>query len=40
MLQAYVLTSPGREEDIWLVSLSRDGRVIAREAILDIEIAR
>ena len=39
MLQAYVLTSPEREEDVWLVSLSRDGRVIVREDILDIELA-
>jgi hypothetical protein len=39
MLQAYVLTAPGREDDVFLVSLSADGRQIAREDLFDIDFA-
>lgn len=37
MLQAFVLTAPGREDDVFLVSLSADGREIAREDSFDVE---
>lgn len=37
MLRAYALTAPGREEEITLVSLSSDGRELAREDLFDIE---
>ena len=40
MLQAFVLTSPGREDDVFLVSLSADGQEIAREDLFDIELGR
>jgi hypothetical protein len=40
MLQAFVLTSPGREDDVLLVSLSADGREIAREDVFDLEFGR
>lgn len=40
MLQAFALTSPGREDDVFLVSLlSANGRVVAREDVLDVELA-
>lgn len=39
MLQAFVLTSPGREDDVFLVVLSDDGRELAREDVLDVELA-
>ena len=40
MLHAFVLTSPGREDDVFLVSLSADGREIAREDLFDVELGR
>ena len=39
MLQAYVLTAPGREDDVFLVSLSADGREIVREDLFDIDFS-
>jgi hypothetical protein len=40
MLQAYVMTQHGREDEVALHSLSADGQLIAREDIFDIEFAR
>jgi hypothetical protein len=40
MLQAYVLAAPGNEDDVLLISLSADGREIAREDLFDIEFGR
>jgi hypothetical protein len=37
MLQAFVLTSPGREDEVFLVSLTANGRVVAREDLFDLE---
>lgn len=38
MLQAVVITSPGREDDVWLVSVAADGREIGREDVFDVEV--
>lgn len=40
MLQAFVLTSPGREDEVVVVSLGADGRELAREDLFDIELER
>jgi hypothetical protein len=40
MLQAFVLASPGRENDVFLVAMSDNGRELAREDVLDVELAR
>jgi hypothetical protein len=40
MLQALVLTAPGREDDVLLVSLNADGREIGREDAFDLEFGR
>jgi hypothetical protein len=36
MLQAFVMTAPGREADLWLVGLASDGSEVGREDIFDI----
>lgn len=38
MLQAFVMTSPGREDDVWLVSVGADGSDVLREDVFDIEV--
>jgi hypothetical protein len=38
-LTALVLTTPKQEEEVFLCSMSRDGQVILREDIYDIELA-
>ncbi len=40
MLEAYVMTHPGREDDTALHTLSANGKTIACEDIFDIELAR
>lgn len=40
MLQAYLMTQPGRQDYVELCSLSASGQVIAREDIFDIELTR
>lgn len=40
MLQAFALTSPGREDEVSLVSLAADGRVVLIEDLFDIEFWR
>jgi hypothetical protein len=37
MLQAFVLTSPGREDEVFLISLTAGGQVVAREDLFDLE---
>jgi hypothetical protein len=37
MLQAFVLTSPGREDEVFLISLTATGQVVAREDFFDLE---
>lgn len=39
MLQAYVLTSPGAEAGVWLVSVGTDGSDVVREDVFDVEVA-
>jgi hypothetical protein len=36
MLQAYVMSQPGREDDLELLSLGAQGQLIAREDIFDV----
>jgi hypothetical protein len=39
LLQAFVLTSSGREEEVVLASVAIDGRLVSSEDIFDIEVA-
>jgi hypothetical protein len=39
MLQAYVMSQPGREYDLELHSLGAEGQLLAREDIFDIALA-
>lgn len=36
MLQAFALTSPDREDEVFLISLTANGQVVVREDLFDL----